>query len=346
MNADPGPLQYAVLEITNRCNLRCAHCASGSGLPRENELTTTEWKQVLAEFRALGGEEVTLIGGEVFLRPDWFEIAASARERGLRLIFISNGLLIMGDDIPGKLKELQPHLIGISMDGATPESYRRWRGVDGFAQVMRLLRRLQDDGHAHVNAITTFMKGNLEEFDRFADLFDGTGLTWQVQIANLGGPRFSQQAFITRDNYRWLAGRMRDVIMRRPTLHLRPMDDFGYFPIDPALRFLHQTWRGCLAGTHLIGVRSNGDLLGCLSLGDEFVEANLRRQSLTEIWQSDRAFASLRNKRAALTGACATCVFAAECRAGCTSIAHSATGAIGCNPYCIRALEIDDVLDS
>ena len=31
---------------------------------------------------------------------------------------------------------------------------------------------------------------------------------------------------------------IRDVIVNRPSLHLMPMDDFGYFPLDPALRFL------------------------------------------------------------------------------------------------------------
>jgi radical SAM protein with 4Fe4S-binding SPASM domain len=81
-----------------------------------------------------------------------------------------------------------------------------------------------------------------------------------------------------------------------------------------------------------------------LSLGDDFIEASLRRQSLTEIWRSDRSFSRLRHKQAELTGACAKCAFAADCGAGCTAIAVSATGSLGCNPYCIRSLEIEDIL--
>lgn len=209
-----NPLRFVVLEITNRCNLRCAHCASDSGLPRENELTLTEWGQVLAEIHALG----------------------------MRLVLISNGLPLRDEGTLTRVKELRPFLVGISVDGATPESYRRSRGVDGFDPAQALLHRLVADG---------------------------------------------------------------------------PTNVIGYFPLDPALRFLHPHWDGCIAGRRLIGVRSDGDVLGCLSLGDSFVEANLRKESLREIWGSETSFARLRKKEKALTGACAKCAYAMECRAGC-----------------------------
>ncbi len=341
---EPGPLRYAVIEVTNQCNLRCPHCASTSGLPRPDELTLPEIEGLLADIADLGGEEITVIGGEVFLRPDWVDICQAVAERGMRLIVITNGLLV-GQEELAVLKRLRPLLIAVSLDGATAASYRAVRGVDGFDQVVRLLHRLRDDGHAHVNAITTFMRMNLGEFDRFVELFDQTGITWQVQIANKGGRRFGREQFITRDQYAWLAGKMRDVFTSKgDTFRLRHMDDFGYFPLDPALRFLHQTWAGCIAGIELIGVRSNGDVSGCLSLGDPFVEANLRRVPLKDIWESGRYFRKLRTKEENLTNDCARCPYGQKCRAGCTSIAYSATGRIGSNPYCIRCLETRDIL--
>jgi len=341
-----GPLRCAVIEITNRCNLRCPHCASTSGAARENELTFDEMRQLLEDIADLGGEEITLIGGEIFLRDDWFEIGRAVNELGMRNILISNGLLIRGDAVFAQLKALEPLLIGISVDGATRETYRRLRGVDGLDHCLGVLRRLREDGHEHVNAITTVMKANLREFDDFVRLFDNTGITWQVQIANKGGSRFSEEQFISRDDYAWLAGKMRDVFVNKgDTFRLRHMDDFGYFPLDPKLRFLHETWRGCIAGLELVGVRSNGDVLGCLSLGDDFVEVNLRDVPLKDMWESDRYFGRFRRKEELLTGECARCPHAAECRAGCTSIAWSATHTLGYNPYCIRALEVGAILD-
>jgi len=342
---EPGPLRYAVIEVTNRCNLRCAHCGSTSGERRGDELTLEEIRALLARIHALGGLEITILGGEALLRSDWVEICRAVRELGMRLVLISNGLLLRTEEAFAALRELRPHLIGISLDGATPDTYRAQRGVDGFDHCMRVLQRLRDEGHPHVNAITTFHRGNLREFDAFAELFDGTDITWQVQLANRGGQRFGEDQFLSREDYRWFAGKMRDAYVgRRETLGLSYMDDFGYFPLDPALRFLHQTWNGCIAGRELIGVRSNGDVLGCLSLGDEFVEGNLRETALEELWGSGRFFGRFRRKEALLAGECARCPFAKRCRAGCSAIAWSATGGLGENPYCIRSLEVEGIL--
>ena len=343
---EPTALRCAVIEVTNCCNLRCPHCASTSGTARPRELTYGEIRSLLEEIAALGGEEITLIGGEIFLRDDWFDIGQAVTDLGMKLILISNGLLLRSERTFRQLRELHPLLIGISLDGATRESYRRLRGTDGFQHCLNVLFRLRDDGHQEVNAITTVMKANLPEFDEFVALLDNTGITWQVQIANRGGGRFSHDQFISRDHYAWLVGKMRDVFVdKAATFRLRPMDDFGYFPLDPKLRFLHQVWHGCIAGSELIGVRSNGDVLGCLSLGDEFVEVNLRDVPLGEIWQSGRYFRRFREKASLLTGECACCPHARQCRAGCTAIAWSATQSVGCNPYCIRQLEVQSVLD-
>ncbi len=342
---EPGPLKYAVIEVTNRCNLRCPHCASTSGKARDDELSLEEIRKLLDDIRQLGGEEITVIGGEMFIHDDWFEICSFVRERGMQLIIISNGILIRDEDTFAKLKQLEPKVIGISIDGATRESYRRSRGVDGFDHCLSVLRRLKEDGHPNVNGITTFMTSNIEEYSQFQDLFADTGITWQIQIANKGGERFHSGHFISRTQFRDLVSRMRDTIVDRPDVHLCHMDDFGYFPMDPALQFLHQEWHGCIAGLELIGIRSNGDLLGCLSLGDEFIEANIRTEPLASIWQNERYFSRFRKKEDLLTGACAKCAYARECRAGCTSIAYSATGNVGSNPYCIRSFEVEDALD-
>jgi radical SAM protein with 4Fe4S-binding SPASM domain len=339
-----GPLKFAVIEITNRCNLRCPHCASTSGGARSGELTFDEIDTLLGDIRALGGEEITIIGGEALMRDDWYEICQSVTAHGMRLILISNGIRMNFDETVARLNALEPYLIGISIDGATRESYRRHRGVDRFDHVVALLKRLKAEGHREVNAITTFMRTNLVEFDTFADLFENTGITWQVQLANKGGRRFDDGLFLTLEDFAYFVAKMTDAFSHRKALKLRHMDDFGYCPIDPALRFLHQTFKGCIAGRSLIGVRSNGDVMGCLSLGDGFEEANLREAPIEEIWHSGKYFERFRNKAAYLKGHCRTCPAADVCRAGCTSIAVSATSDIGENPYCIRRLESRNIL--
>jgi MoaA/NifB/PqqE/SkfB family radical SAM enzyme len=67
--AEPRPV-YVVWEITLRCDHACAHCGSRAGPVREDELTTAELLEVADSLIQMGTREVTLIGGEAYLRSD------------------------------------------------------------------------------------------------------------------------------------------------------------------------------------------------------------------------------------------------------------------------------------
>ncbi|MDA3863646.1 MAG: radical SAM protein [Deltaproteobacteria bacterium] len=337
-------LYNAVIEITNRCNLRCPHCASTSGTQRENELDFDKIKKILHEIKYLGGREITLIGGEIFLRSDWYKICQVVNELEMRLVLVSNGILI-NKKIRQQLKTLQPYLIGISLDGSTAQSYLEHRGVDKFEQVLQLLYQLKEDGHKEVNAITTFMRSNLSEFEQFIELFNKQPITWQVQIANLGGNRFKTNNFFTQQDYKIFCDKMKKAFRDCHELKLKPMCDYGYYPLEPELYWLHKSWHGCLAGTHLIGIQSDGKVRGCLSLDPHFNTANLQKQSLTEIWTSNKFFYNFRNKINYLEDNCKNCSQNKKCKAGCTSIAFSVTGKIGSNPYCIRSMESEKLIN-
>ena len=106
-NGFVGKLNYAVMEVTNRCNLRCPHCASASGNARPDEMSLQEVRTVVADLAALGCHTVALLGGEVLLRPDWFDIAMAVREEGMELSVITNGLVVTPKE-RAKLKEATP----------------------------------------------------------------------------------------------------------------------------------------------------------------------------------------------------------------------------------------------
>src|SRR5258705_9368480 len=65
---------YAVWEITLQCDLACRHCGSRAGHARPDELSTEECLDLVRQMAALGVMEVTLIGGEAYLRDDWTDI--------------------------------------------------------------------------------------------------------------------------------------------------------------------------------------------------------------------------------------------------------------------------------
>ncbi len=87
----------------------------------------------------------------------------------------------------------------------------------------------------------------------------------------------------------------------------------------------------------MIGIESNGDVKGCLSLPDAggFVEGNVRRGRLSALWRRRGAFALNREfDEGRLGGFCARCRYRDICRGGCSWTAYSHTGSCFDNPYC------------
>src|SRR5262245_65386103 len=80
----PSGLVYVVWELTLRCDHACHHCGSRAAREREDELSTGEALDVVTQLAAMGAREVTLIGGEAYLRDDWDVIARAIVERGMR----------------------------------------------------------------------------------------------------------------------------------------------------------------------------------------------------------------------------------------------------------------------
>jgi radical SAM protein with 4Fe4S-binding SPASM domain len=179
----------------------------------------------------------------------------------------------------------------------------------------------------------------------FANMFLDTPVVWQVQMAHKGGERFPDDLLMNREQYKWFTEKATDwPYDYNGCLKLMVMDDFGYFPMTPKLRFICQRWRWCPAGRYVIGIRANGDVLSCLSLGEQFVEDNLRRRPLVDIWRDQNSFPRFRNKSSQLTGKYAKCPFGEVCKASCSAMAISQAGTLTETPFCIRQLEQEKII--
>src|SRR6267143_559676 len=68
----------AQLDLTYRCNEQCVHCYLDH--LDHGEMSTTEIKHLLSEMAEAGVFILTLSGGEIFMRKDFFEILEHARD--------------------------------------------------------------------------------------------------------------------------------------------------------------------------------------------------------------------------------------------------------------------------
>ena len=157
----------AALELTRRCNLRCAHCYLGDQAEQHRqgarERGTKAVQAALTDWAEAGCLYVLITGGDPMIRPDFADVYRHARELGLVVTVFCNGTLVT-DRIVALFRELPPRKVEISLYGATAETHDAATGVSGsHALAWAGIRRLQDGG-VRVGLKTLLMKTNLHEF--------------------------------------------------------------------------------------------------------------------------------------------------------------------------------------
>src|SRR5437667_1064398 len=132
-------LPLVVLYITDGCNSRCVTCDIWKS-PRRN-IDIGLVGRLAAEFPRLGVRSVLLSGGEPMQHPEWPRIAQILRTAGIKVMLLTNGL--------GLKKQSQQVLetvdqLTVSLDGATPETYRAIRGVDALPVILEGIQTVVD----------------------------------------------------------------------------------------------------------------------------------------------------------------------------------------------------------
>jgi radical SAM protein with 4Fe4S-binding SPASM domain len=339
---------YAVWEITLRCDLACRHCGSRAGRARPEELTTPEALDLVRQMAELGVKEVTLIGGEAYLRDDWTEIVRAVRRHGMQCTMTTGGRGFTAERAAAA-KASGVQSVSVSVDGLG-ETHDELRGVRGsFDAALAALRNLRAAG-VSVAANTQINRRNLGEIEALFDVLASARIRgWQVQLTVAMG-RAADHTGLLLEPYQVL-----DVIPRLAALkaradeagvHLWPGNNIGYFgPHEGTLRARMPNGHmgSCGAGRSTLGLEANGDVKGCPSLPTaDYVGGNVRDHSLRDIWERAAPLRFTRTRTVDdLWGRCRDCYYAEACLAGCSWTTHVLFGRPGNNPFCHhRALEL------
>jgi radical SAM protein with 4Fe4S-binding SPASM domain len=339
---------HAVWEITLACDLKCGHCGSRAGKARAKELSTEECLAVVAELAALGTREVTLIGGEAYLRRDFATIIAAVRAAGMQCTLQSGGRNLNDQRVRAAV-EAGVTAVGISIDG-TRELHDMLRGVRGsFDAAVASLHRLRE--HGVVTSVNTQISAPVvDQLDDVLDVVIAAGAkNWQLQLTVPMGragdhPELILQPYQMLDVMPKLAALFRRA--SRSGVLLQIGNNVGYFgPFEGELRgngYEAVHYEGCLGGQNTIGIEADGTVKGCPSLPTEaYSGGTVRELDLTTIWLDTPELSFSRERRDPQWGFCGTCYYKDVCRGGCTWMAHSLLGKPGNNPFCHhRALEL------
>ncbi len=204
-------------ELTHRCNLHCVMCYNRAR--PEPELNTAECLDVLAQLAEAGTLRLTLTGGEILTRPDFFTIAERARALGFALDLKTNGTLIT-PDAADRLAALAPVQVDISLLGATPETSDRVMGSKNtLARILRGVKLLQLRG-VRVKLNTLLLDLNIVERQQMLDMARELGVyyaqVFKVSPTDTGSNEAAE--------HQLALGQMADVLVadRTPFTRLTP----------------------------------------------------------------------------------------------------------------------------
>ena len=306
----------AVYEATMRCNLHCEFCYVGDFLNIEGE-----WRQELS-LDALGkafpehaGFQISLTGGEIFMRKDIMSVLDLFRDKGYACGYLTTNGTIINEERAEALADLAAagflKHISVSIDGPG-ELHDAARGLKGtFERTCAGLRRLQEAArrkHAplRVSINTTVAHESLDALDQMVDVaeqlgVDAIGLNHLMystpdEVAEtvrlIGAPDASAIAtFVTTD-----PGLDIDIVRRKVAALeekcRRKNVLFDFRPkVHPQLIDNYYTPGAALAGRCLYPflharVSFSGKVYFCPFIRVEV--GDLTQSSLEEVWNSDK----------------------------------------------------------
>jgi AdoMet-dependent heme synthase len=325
-------LRRVYWETTAGCNLRCIHCRRIDVLdkPDPNELTTSQGKALIDELAAFGRPVLVFSGGEPLVRPDIFDLAAYAKEKGLPMALATNGTLA-DPSMAQRMKKVGIDYTSVSLDGSQAVTHNKFRGDGAFEKALEGMRHMQDAG-IKVQINLTVTKMNLKEVPAIYDLARQRGAMalylFLLVPVGCGVEIAKDQMLSSAEVEEWLKW----VVLKNQEgpLHIKVICAPMYYRVEDEVgagshpRPPSESRRGCLAGLHMCFITHKGDVYPCgylpLSAG------NLREKALRDIWDQSPLFRGLRDT-SLLTGRCGVCDYKDVC-GGCRARGFYASGSL------------------
>lgn len=298
----PGPVE-AYFEVANRCNSKCATCPlTFAPQERAHNLGFEELVGLVEQMPDLRRAVMHGIG-EPLLNRDLPRMVRHLKDRGVYVLFNSNAALLT-DARARALIDCGLDEFRVSLDGSTPETYLKVRGIAAFDQVIDNLAamvRLKQELGAVTPRISFWMTGmreNLPELPGVIELAARIGVD-EVYLQRLV---FADIGLATADQsiYRGYREEAERIIGEAEALAEQLGVTFrGSGAVSPRESILDredgpEPWRGCSRPLRLAYITANGNALPCcvapftgVPYGD-IVLGNYLRDGVEATWHGER----------------------------------------------------------
>lgn len=300
------PLNYLFWECTLRCNLSCLHC--GSDCKKDAVLRDMPLPDFLNALDQLEGTidphktMIVLTGGEVLLRTDLPEIGRSLYERGFPWGMVTNGMLLTEARL-NELLDCGLRAVTVSLDGL--EDSHNWlrNNPNSFARVVSAISLLPRIPNLKYDVVTCVTRKNLDELPLLRDLLISLGVAeWRIfTITPIGRAKGEDLLHLPPRQFRELMEFIKETrASGKIGLNYGCEGFLGAYEGE-----VRDNLFFCRAGITIASVLADGSISACPNLRGNFVQGNIYRDNLAEVW--DKRFLPHRDRSWTKTGICAQC---------------------------------------
>jgi len=288
------------LDVTYRCNERCIHCYLDHD--DHGELTTAEIKDVLEQAAAAGTFFLTLSGGEVLMRRDFFEILEHARRLMFNVRIKTNGVMI-GSKEARRIRELGVEHIQISVYSHRPEVHDAITKLPGsLKRTIEAIRFIKSQG-IKVTVANVLMRGNSGDHAGVQALARELGASYTLDPTIT--PKMDGDTSILTLR---IPGSELNTVFRTEAL-VGNVEEFCAPP--PAADEDVMEGYPCSAGHTVVYISPYGDVTPCVQF--PLPSGNIRRQKLIDIWRDSPELKEVRSIHAKDLPVCSTCSHVGTC---------------------------------
>jgi AdoMet-dependent heme synthase len=288
------------LDLTYRCNERCVHCYLDHD--DHGEMTTVEIRRLLDEMADAGVFVLTLSGGEIFVRKDFFEILEYARKLMFCVKLKTNAVLIREPEAR-RLKELAIESIQISIYSHRPEVHDAITLLPGsLKRSLDAIRFLKSQGLKVIIA-NVLMAQNVQDYRGLQALAEELGVESTIDptiTPMMDGNRTPLSLGISGSTLR--------EIYRDQAL-VGNVEEFCAIPAEAGQDELEAT--PCSAGHTACYVSPYGDVFPCVQF--PLPTGNIRRQRFIDIWRHSEQMNDVRSIRLKDLPTCSHCTHVSAC---------------------------------
>ena len=283
------------------CNQKCLHCyAAGQPLSDTPELTTAQWKEILAKLRAANVPQVTFTGGEPTLRADLVELVDAAQWFVTRLN--TNGRLLT-PELCRRLYDASLDSVQVTLYSHDPAIHNALVGAEGFDDTVAGIRNAVAAGlSVSVNTPLCSLNTDYAAAVRFVN---GLGVRY-VTCSGLipSGSAEGAESQATRLTEEQLTDVLRRAVTAAEELEMEMDFTSPGWLKEETLRALGLTLvPSCGACLSNMAIAPDGGVIPCQSWLSSQPLGNMLTDDWDKIWQSQRC-AAIRAKSAKMEQLC------------------------------------------